>query len=1017
MKKITSILILCCSINMLQAQLKKGIKLVSKKAYKEAIVAFEKDLDKTGTQAAVHEQLALLYSNEQYQGQDLKKAYQHVGQSINSYQRLKLEDRKKLQKKGFSKLKVSKLQSNIVAKAHEQSKASNQVVQANHFLDFYTTASNYQVEQMLKHRDLIAFRDALKLNSFAAYREFYTQSKTSCLQLNRELLLKAQKKLLESYITEKGWALYPNFEEKYPDNIYVKDAEIAYEYIKTASKKSLTSYQKFVKAYPYSPFMKFAKDAMFDLIMQQDFLPEYDYFVRAFPYYDKGKQIWKKLYQLYLNEHGLQAVEQFADAYPNYPYKKELKQSVQNINIQLDKPIVEQIKQNNDIVQILRFIAKSPRSPYLEQLEENMYLALQKNPLLRGCTTFLKQYPNSSYQKYVLDLLYQQYSKSGELSSIKQFKINYPNYHNQAQVATDYALAEKGSNLNLAVDYDDQYRQIFEEYIRAAAPKERAFVALQRLIEKEIAAKNWALAIAVVQKFQPYFGVNHPKVASLLQLLKSKELSIKKTILGNGINSNLNEYMPLISVDNEHLYFCRADKRSNGTVDENIYLSTLKNGQWQEAVYIGSLNTHSDNEGALAISADKHHLIIFKGSSGNGDMQITKKTDKGWAKAKDLPSTINSPEWDADAMISSDGKALFFVSERQEVLDLKNDGDLKDFHGSNSPNRDIFLSLKNTAGQWQRAINLGDVINSPFAERSPFLHPDMKTLYFSSDGHGGLGRLDVYKSTRLDDTWTNWSPPINLGKSINTEKNDWGYRVSTDGKTVFFGASNNNLNEDIYQLELPEAFRPKIVSTIAGHLTDRQGRPVAAEIVWEDMQTGAEVGRLQSNPKDGRFFIALPNDKQYSYFVFKEHYFPKSNHIDLRGKTGRIALEEKMELIKIDEMVADGISLPLKNLFFEINQYQIKNYSYLELDRLVELVKKYELHINIGGHTDDAGAQKSNMELSQNRANAVRNYLIEKGCDGAKIKAIGYGETQPVANNKTADGRKKNRRVEVRFDK
>lgn len=1017
MKKILGIIILCLTISSIQAQLNKGIKLVSKKVYDEAIVAFEKDLNKVATQAAALEQLALLYFNKQYPDYDLKRSYKYIVKAIKSYQKLPLQERKKLQKKGLSKLKMSKLQSDIVTKAHQQAKASKQVVQANKFLDYYLTASNYQIEQMLKHRDIIAFRDALTLNTYTAYQYFYRQSKVSCLQLNRELLIKAQKKLLESYIAETGWAHYPNFEEKYPDNIYVNDTEVAYEYIKAATKNSLTTYQKFVKAYPYSPFMKFAKDAMFDLIMPQEFLPDYDYFVRAFPWYEKNEKIWRKLYQLYIKEHGIQAVEQFADAYPNYPYKKDLIQTTQDIKNQLEKTIVKQIIQKNDITQILRFIDKSPYSIYLGQLEKNMYLALQKEPLLRGCETFLKQYPNSSYRTYVLDLLYQQYSKDGELSSIEQFKKKYPSYHNQAQLAADYALAKKGWVLKLDVEFDNKNRHDFEQYIQAAAPKERAFVALQRLIEKEISAKNWSLAIAVVKRLSPHFESNNTKIKALIQLLSDTDILIKKSSLSSAVNSNLHEYMPLISVDGEHLYFCRADQKSNGSVDENIYLSTLKDGQWQTAIYLKALNTHSDNEGALAISADKRQLITFKGSSGKGDMQIVEKTEEGWTKAQDLPSTINSSEWDADAMISSDGQALFFVSERQQVLDLKTEGNLKGFHGSNCPNRDIFVTIKNSIGQWEQAINLGDVINTPFAERTPFLHPDMKTLYFSSDGHGGLGRLDVYKSTRLDDTWTNWSLPINLGKSINTEKNDWGYRVSTDGKTAFFGATNNDLNEDIYQLELPEAYRPQIVSTIAGHLTDRQGNPVAAEIIWENMQTGEEVGRLQSNPKDGRFFIALPNDKRYSYFVFKEHYFPKSNHIDLRGKSGKIALEEKMELIQIDEMVAHGISLPLKNLFFESNEYHIKSFSYSELNRLVELVKKYELYINISGHTDNAGAQRSNLDLSQNRADAVRSYLIEKGCNDALIKAKGYGETKPVANNETADGRKKNRRVEVRFNK
>lgn len=1017
MKKTIGILLFWCCIGGLQAQLKKGIKLLEQKKYAAALTAFEKDLKKPTTSPAALQQIAQLYFDQQYPDYSVEKAYQKIKQALKCYNILPLKDRQKLQKNGLSKLKMTKLRSDIVARAYEQSKTSGRVDSANYFLEYYTTASKHQVEHMLKHRDLIAYRDALKIDNYTTYQQFLKQSETSCLQYNRDLLLRAQKKLFESYIAEKGWAYYPNFEEQYPDNIYVKDTEVAYAYLKIARKKSLIAFQKFTKAYPYSPFMKFAKAAMFDLIMQQNNLPDYDYFVRAFPWYEQKEAIWKKLYRLYLEEHGLQSVQQFADAYPNYPYKKQLEEATQQIRNELDKPLVERIKKNNDIVQILRFIEQSPASPYIASLEQNMYAALQKRPLMRGCKLFLQLFPESASCPHVMDLLYQQYSKDGELSSLDQFKKQYPKYPKKEQFEQDYTLAEKGWVLKLEAEFESKNKRDYEQYIRAAAPRERAFVALQRLIEQDIADKNWPLAIAKVQKFEPSFKQAPDKVRDLIQLLSDKQLNIKKMSLGSAINSNLHEYMPLISVDNHDLYYCRADKKTNGTVDENIYVASKVNGQWQESTYLGGVNTHQDNEGALAISADKQALIIFKGSSGDGDMQMLEKTAKGWQKTNAFSETINSPAWDADAMISSDGNVLFFVSERKEVLDLVSKGNLQGFHGSGSPNRDIFVSLKDINGNWQKPINIGDAINTPFSERTPFLHPDMKTLYFSSDGHSGLGRLDVYKTTRLDDSWTNWSTPVNLGKSINTEKNDWGYRVSTDGKTVFFAATNAQLNEDIFQSELPEKFRPQIVSSIAGHLTDRQGQPIEAEIIWEDMETGKEVGRLKSNPADGRFFIALPNDKQYSYFVFKEHYFPKSNHIDLRGKAGRIALEEKMEMIKIDEMVEHGISLPLKNLFFETNKYQIKNSSYLELDRLVDLVKKYELNILISGHTDNAGSVQSNIELSQNRARAVRSYLIEKGCPSDKIQAKGYGESQPVDDNNTKEGRKHNRRVEVRFNK
>ncbi|MCH2046706.1 MAG: OmpA family protein, partial [Saprospiraceae bacterium] len=407
-------------------------------------------------------------------------------------------------------------------------------------------------------------------------------------------------------------------------------------------------------------------------------------------------------------------------------------------------------------------------------------------------------------------------------------------------------------------------------------------------------------------------------------------------------------------------------------------------------------------------------LIVFV----EGDLFFSEKTIEGWQEPLPYPYPINSEFWDADAMLSSDGNAMVFVSRRKEVLHMHHKK-WETYHGDGFGNIDIFISLKDENGNWEEPINLGETINTPYAERTPFLHPDMKTLYFSSDGHGGLGKMDVYKTTRLDDTWMNWSTPVNLGKDINTTENDWGYKVSTDGKMAYFAISNENIggeySQDICTIELPKDLRPETVSTISGQLTDSEGYPIEAEIIWEDLQSGEIVGKLKSDPNTGKFFVVLPNDRQYSYFVSKDGFFPKANNIDLRDKGKQVDVDESLEMVRIEEMVEKDIALPLKNLFFETNKYNIKETSFLELDRLAQLIQDYNLKVEIAGHTDDRGSDQDNKVLSQNRANAVKKYLIKQGCDTNKIQAIGYGEDNPVKSNKTIEGRAKNRRVEVRF--
>ena len=295
----------------------------------------------------------------------------------------------------------------------------------------------------------------------------------------------------------------------------------------------------------------------------------------------------------------------------------------------------------------------------------------------------------------------------------------------------------------------------------------------------------------------------------------------------------------------------------------------------------------------------------------------------------------------------------------------------------------------------------------------------MKTLYFSSDGHGGLGHMDVFKTTRLDDSWTNWSEPINLGKEINTAESDWGYKISTNGETAYFAIKKkregSTTSQDICTIELPESLRPGKVSTISGTLTDSEGNPISANIVWEDLETGEVVGQLKSDPLTGKFFVALPNDRQYSYFVNKEGFFPKANNIDLRNKGETLEVQESLEMVRIEEMIEKDIALPLKNLFFETSKYNIKATSFPELKRLAKLVKDYNLVVEISGHTDNRGSDSDNMLLSQNRADAVKDYLIKQGCTADRIKAVGYGEERPIRSNGSSTGRAQNRRVEVRF--
>ena len=344
---------------------------------------------------------------------------------------------------------------------------------------------------------------------------------------------------------------------------------------------------------------------------------------------------------------------------------------------------------------------------------------------------------------------------------------------------------------------------------------------------------------------------------------------------------------------------------------------------------------------------------------------------------------------------------------------------LFDIHENHILRDPVPRTLKTETG-WSEPINLGDQINTPFAERSPFLHPDGKTLYFCSSGHPGLGKLDIFVSTRLrEDSWTEWSEPVNLGKGVNGVGSDWGYRVNTSGTDAYFAAENlpgNRGGSDIYVHELPRAMRPEAVATIRGIVTDTDGNPLQVTIKWEDLSTGAEVGRLASDVETGKYFITLPLGKNYGYFAEKDGYYPVAKSVDLRNETEGVDIEVNIQLTPIEKIAEEGMAVRLNNIFFDVNKSNLKEESKTELDRFASMLERVpDGVIEISGHTDSVASERYNRELSQRRAESVVEYLISIGIDPSRLIARGYGEEQPVADNGLEEGRALNRRVEFRF--
>lgn len=554
-----------------------------------------------------------------------------------------------------------------------------------------------------------------------------------------------------------------------------------------------------------------------------------------------------------------------------------------------------------------------------------------------------------------------------------------------------------------------------EQFIYYTAPSEDAFVAVQRLAKPYIDKKDWKGAVKIFMEYKDRFLERFNRTEKIIELLNASTQNLEVSNI-ESVNSSKGEYFPVLTIDGQKMYFTLSDGKRGG---EDVYYSQLNSSSWIKPQNMGMPFSTKENDAINSVSADGNMMVLFgsyKGLIGGGDNFYVERTQTGWGEIKAFPKPVNSSYWDCDGYLTADGKAFIFTSDRKGgVGDFIKGGQF--YHGEYDGNTDIWVSLKTDSG-WAAPINLGPGINTPFSERSPFLHPDGKTLYFSSDGHYGLGSLDVFKSVRLSDTsWTEWSEPVNLGKDINTSGYDVAYKITTDGKFAFFSSDRDGGKGgyDIYSIKLPpEAWPENNVVTISGKVTDEKGIPLSSALKWHELKSNRNVGLLTSNPETGDYVIVLPNGVSYSYFAEKEGYYSVSNSIDLSGE--KTFKEMTVDIVMRSVKSIEAETIKLNNIYFDFDKYELQSGSYVELDRVYKFLSDNpEVKIEISAHTDSKGADDYNLNLSQKRAESVVGYLVSKGIDGSRLTAVGYGEANPVGDNETEEGRAANRRVEMKI--
>jgi OOP family OmpA-OmpF porin len=511
----------------------------------------------------------------------------------------------------------------------------------------------------------------------------------------------------------------------------------------------------------------------------------------------------------------------------------------------------------------------------------------------------------------------------------------------------------------------------------------------------------------------------------ITQTLQAQRLSNTSFQLVNSAHDELNA---VISPDGRTLYLTISNhpENSGGTRDQgDIWISVLtENGQWSAPVHAGSVINDKAFNAVAGFSADGSEMFLLGhyGSQGNlartQGLSVSKNTGNGWSR----PENISIPYFQNKSgvftgYILPDQSVFVFAAETYGTRGVE----------------DIYVSVKGSNGSWSEPKNLGSIINTQFQELTPFLSRDGKTLYFSSNGLKGMGSFDIYSSVRMDDTWSNWSTPVNMGSGFNSEGRDLHFHSYEAGFSTYSSTKNSDGYGDIKVFLSDEPIRKDSTVLVA---VDSSVSIVELPRETVDTKNVRVYGKV-SNSKTGEFInakvlfnapaadqstaamsatgysIEVPSTQAYVVKIEADGYVSSMEKLDIQTyEMKELEMNFKLQPIEV------GTTVNLRDILFEQGKTILLAQSYPELDLVVSFLKTNpKVKIELAGHTDNRGIPSQNVKLSQARVDKVKSYLVSKGIEGKRISGKGYGGSKPIASNETEETRQLNRRVEFTIKK
>lgn len=597
---------------------------------------------------------------------------------------------------------------------------------------------------------------------------------------------------------------------------------------------------------------------------------------------------------------------------------------------------------------------------------------------------------------------YRRYTEG--LQKINQALTRDPNY-----LEAHLKLGEVYKSLNMRNIYAQEIKEHYGK-VAELKPDHALYVSVYlELATIYLSEGSYHLAQDYLQRILKQPSLNERFLAHTKSLKKNVDFALdgiqnpldfvpiemsKQTVNRYAFNSH-----PVLVADQSEMVI--SVRNRVGNIDENVMIVTQEDGQWLPAQNIsGNINTPR-NEGMASISGDGKTLVFTscdrKDTYGGCDLYVSRRVGKEWSKPLNLGKTVNSHAKDTEPSLSADGRTLYFSSNRK----------------GGQGRSDLYQSTKGPNGDWSAALNLGEPINTPGDEVTPFVHADGQTLYFASNGHLGYGGYDIYHASTLPGDTT---APKNIGYPINTHSNEGSLYISPDYTKGYFEKYVKQGQESyslIYDFDFPAKARPGQISQyMKGKVYDALTRlPLKATLKLTDIQKEQQTSYVHSDSVGGQYLVVLTEGKEYALYVEKPGYLYHSIHLDYSNAKQFDALLLDIFLVPISKSQIAVLS----NLFYETDKSALTAKSKTELDKLIAfLVDNPAVRIEIGGHTDDVGTYSYNLKLSADRAQAVRQYLIQNAIHPDRLTFKGYASTKPLASNETLAGQKQNRRIEIK---